>query len=291
MIYAIAANERSRRRPPAQRLRKSRTKDRTVQITGFTKLIYILADPVEHIQVTAVLNRLFDEWNVDASVSPLHVRAADLPNVVTALRAMQNLAGCGVTIPHKIAIMSLIDQCSERAQRIGAVNYVRRERDGTLVGDNFDGIGFISGLAGDGVAVRAKSALLVGAGGASRAIAFALAEAGVSHLAIANRAREKALELAGAIGAAYPSCRISVQDADPTGFDLVVNATSLGMKEGDPLPVDVTKLSPGSIVAEIVMRPTLTPLVIASRERGCQVVLGRRMLDEQFGEVRKFLSL
>jgi shikimate dehydrogenase len=262
-----------------------------VQITGYTRLMYILADPVEHIQVTAVLNKLFDEWNVDVSVSPLHVRSADLPVVMKALRVTQNLAGCGVTIPHKIAVMSLIDQCSDRARKIGAVNYLRRGSNGELVGDNFDGIGFIAGLARDGVVVEGRSVMLLGAGGAGRAIAFALAEAGAARLAIVNRSREKANELATSIGAAYPSCRTSVRDADPTGSDLVVNATSLGMRQGDPLPLDISKLSGAAVVAEIIMRPAETPLVIAARERGCQVVLGRRMLDEQFGAVRAFLRI
>jgi shikimate dehydrogenase len=262
----------------------------TMQITGFTRLMYILADPVDHIQVTAVLNNLFDEWQVDVSVGALHVSRSDLPTVVSALRVMQNLVGCGVTIPHKIEIMPLLDECSERAKLVGAVNYVRREAGGALIGDNFDGVGFMAGLASEGIDVTGKRVMLVGAGGAARAIAFALAE-NAAHLAIVNRARDKADRLAAAVSAAFPGCHVSSAPADPAEFDLVVNATSLGMNQGEPLPFDVTNLTSRTTVAEIVMRPARTPLVVAAEERGCKVVLGRRMLDEQFGAVRRFMRL
>jgi shikimate dehydrogenase len=261
-----------------------------MQITGFTRLMFILADPVDHIQVTAALNSLFDEWQVDVSVAALHVSSSELPTVVSALRAMQNLVGCGVTIPHKIEIMRLLDECSDRARLVGAVNYVRREASGKLVGDNFDGVGFMAGLASEGIAVAGKRVMLIGAGGAARAIAFALAES-ASHLTIVNRAGDKADRLGAAVSAAFPDCRVSIAPADPAEFDLVVNATSLGMHQGEPLPFDVTNLTSRTTVAEIVMRPARTPLVVAAEQRGCKVVLGRRMLDEQFGAVRKFMRL
>lgn len=262
-----------------------------MQITGHTKLMFILADPVDHIQVTSVLNRLFETWGVDVVVSALNVGAADLPVVVNGLRKTRNFVGCGVTIPHKIAVMRLVDTCSRRAELIGAVNYVRREADGRLVGDNFEGIGFIAGLRSEGFDVSGKRIILAGAGGAARAIAFALAEAGASRLVLVNRSRDKADRLAAGVAAAFPACQAATDDVDAADFDLAVNATSLGMSEGDPLPFDVAHLTSRTAVAEIVMRPTRTPLVIAAEERGCKVILGRRMLDEQFGAVREFLRL
>jgi shikimate dehydrogenase len=263
---------------------------KTMQITGATRLMHILADPVDHIQVTAVLNGRFKEWQVDVSVTALHVAGADLSSVTCALRVMRNLVGCGVTIPHKIAVMPLLDECSGRAKLIGAVNWLRRETDGRLIGDNIDGVGFMAGLASEGVDVVGKRVMLAGAGGAARAIAFALGET-VSHLTIVNRARDKANALAAAVQAAFPACDVSTSVADPAGFDLVVNATSLGMKPDDALPFDVGNLTPRTTVAEIVMRPARTPLVVAAEERGCKVVLGRRMLDEQFGAMRAFMRL
>lgn len=252
--------------------------------------MHILADPVDHIQVTAVLNSRFEAWQVDVGVTALHVAGTNLPIVVSALRVMQNLIGCGVTIPHKIAIMPLLDECSERAQMIGAVNWLRREPSGALIGDNFDGVGFMAGLASDGVNVAGKRVMLVGAGGAARAIAFALGET-ASHLTILNRSRDKADLLGSAVNAAFSSCAVSTAPADPAEFDLVVNGTSLGMQVDDALPIDVANLTPRTTVAEIVMRPARTPLVVAAEERGCKVVLGRRMLDEQFGAVRAFMRL
>jgi shikimate dehydrogenase len=262
----------------------------TMQITGTTRLMHILADPIDHIQVTAVLNGRFEEWQVDVSVTALHVSGSDLSTVVPALRVMQNLVGCGVTIPHKIAIMPLLDECSDRAKMVGAVNWLRREPSGKLIGDNFDGVGFMAGLDSDGVNVAGKRVMLAGAGGAARAIAFALGET-VSHLTIVNRAQDKADSLGAAVNAAFPTCNVSTFAADPAEFDLVVNATSLGMKPNDALPFDVGNLTPRTTVAEIVMRPARTPLVVVAEERGCKIVLGRRMLDEQFGAVREFMRL
>ena len=265
------------------------------RITGRTRIMFILADPVAHVVGSALFNEHFFGHGLDASVSPLHVAPADLGAVVAAIRRMKNVAGFGVTIPHKIAVLDHLDQVSARAQAIGAVNFVRRAADGSLAGDNVDGVGFVAGLARNGVAARGLNVLQIGAGGAGRAIAFALAEAGAARIVIANRSAGKARALAGAVAAAYPACACgAAADAgsvDSGDADLVVNTTSLGMHDGDPLPVDVSALASSAVVADVVMTPEPTALLAAAAARGCRTVKGREMLMDQLRLATAFLEI
>jgi shikimate dehydrogenase len=261
------------------------------RVTGRTRVMFILGDPVAHIIGTAILNEDFFRHGVDATVSPLHVAPADLGTVLGAIRAMRNVAGFGVTIPHKIEVIRHLDGTTPRAAGIGAVNFVRRHPDGTLLGDNVDGIGFVAGLARNGVEVAGRRVLQIGAGGAGRAIAFAMAEAGASHLTIANRTAGKARALAEAVAAAYPGCATSTAMPDAQGFDLVVNTTSVGMHDGDPLPAELSTLGIGAVVADVIMTPETTPLLAEAERRGCRIVRGKEMLLDQPRLVREFLSL
>jgi shikimate dehydrogenase len=260
-----------------------------VKITGRTQIMFILCDPVDHVRGSDILNQQFADAGDDVAVSPLHVAPEDLAAVVSALRLTRNVAGFGVTIPHKVAVVDLLDALTDRARLLGAVNIVRRDRDGTLTGDNVDGAGFIAGLAADGISVPGASVLQVGAGGAGRAVAFAVAAAGARRLHIHNRTREAAEQLAAAVAAAYPNCEVLAADADAGRMDLVINTTSLGMRPGDPLPVDVGPMSAGAAVAEIVIQPRMTPLLEAAVARGLRLSYGESMLVGQFELMRLFL--
>ncbi len=253
--------------------------------------MFILGDPVAHIVGTALLNAYFAGEGIDATVSALHVAPTDLGGVVGMLRRIHNVAGFGVTIPHKIAIIPHLDDCTPRARAVGAVNFVRRNADGTLFGDNVDGVGFAAGLAKHGAPVESRRILQIGAGGAGRAIAFALAAAGAASLTIANRSVDKARALAAGVAAAHPACRTAVGTADPAGMDLVVNTTSLGMHDGDQLPLDVERLDRRMTVADVIMSPPVTPLLAAAAARGCPTVGGTEMLLQQMRLVKDFLSL
>lgn len=264
---------------------------RTMEITGKTQIMFVLAHPVDHVRASAVLNAHFRATGQDIAVSPLHVLPDDLGTVLGAIRKMRNVVGFGVTIPHKIDVIAHLDSTTEAARQVGAVNFVRRHADGTLTGDNLDGVGFVSGLRKNGVQIEGRRALQSGAGGAGRAVAFALAAAGVAELAIVNRDREKAEALAAAICARHPSCRASADPFWDRPFDLVVNTTSLGMKSSDPLPIDIARIDPAATVAEVVMTPPVTPLIEAARERGCKTVDGRIMLDEQMQLVSQLIGL
>lgn len=264
---------------------------RTATVTGQTRILFILADPVEHVRGSALLTDFFQGRGVDAVVAPLHVRPAALETVLQGLRRLENVAGFGVTIPHKIAVVPLLDEVSDRARAVGAVNFVGRGADGRLRGDNIDGVGFIAGLRQGGVDPAGMSALQVGAGGAGRAIAFALAAAGVRRLRIANRSVRKAEELAAAVQAAHPACACEAGPAAPAGFALVVNTTSLGMQPGDALPLPTEALTPGCVVAEVIMTPSVTPLMAAAQARGCRVIAGRAMLEGQMDAAARIAGL
>jgi shikimate dehydrogenase len=195
-----------------------------------------------------------------------------------------------VTAPHKRAAVPLCDEVVGEGRLVGAINTVRRESDGRLVGDLFDGSGFVEGLRGVGWDPARRRIFLMGAGGAGNALAFALARAGVAALTLHNRTAAKAEDLAGRVKAAYPACDVRTGPRDARGHDIAVNATSVGLAPGDPPPFDVAMLPPSTLVAEVIMIPELTPLLAAARARGLQVQFGRHMLDCQVELMFRFLG-
>ncbi|MCD1652105.1 shikimate dehydrogenase [Halomonas meridiana] len=262
-----------------------------MDITGKTKICAIIADPIHHVKTPQGINRLCEETGKDAVMVPVHVSSKDLVSVVNGFRAMQNLAGFVITVPHKTAVAKLCDELSDDAARMAAVNVIRRSPDGKLHGAILDGKGFVAGLREEGIEPEGLSAYLVGAGGAASAIAYALAEAGVSRLTLANRTQEKAEALRKRLDEAYPALPVSLGGRDPKGHDLVINATSLGLKEGDPLPLDVESLMAEQIVAEIIMEPAETSLLKAAKNKGCTVQYGLPMLKNQLKLMAETMGL
>jgi shikimate dehydrogenase len=260
-------------------------------ITGHTRILGILADPIHHVKTPQGINRLLKASQFDGVMVPIHVSADGLAAMVHGLRRMNNLDGFVVTVPHKTAMLALCDELTPAAARIGAVNVVRRAPDGSLLGGMLDGEGFVAGLRGAGFEPAGRSAYLAGAGGAASAIAFALAQAGVTRLTIANRTPSKAAELIARIADGFAGVRMEVGTDDPSGHDLVVNGTSLGLREADALPLDVDRLSASQMVAEIIMQPAETPLLRAARSRGCRLHFGAPMLACQIELMAKFMGV
>ncbi len=261
------------------------------EITGKTRVYAHLAHPSSHVRATQTFNRAFREREIDAVAVSIDVSPADMPSLVRALKGWRNLAGMGVTMPHKGPIADVCDEVVGRGTLIRAVNAIRREPDGRLIGANTDGSGFLAGLKQAGHDPAGKRVLLVGVGGAGRAIAFALAHGGAGELTLANRTAAKAKEVAAKVAEAFPSTKTRVGPPDPAGFDIVVNATPLGMREGDDLPLDVSRLTPGMVVAEIILVPERTRLVEEAERRDCRVHPGLPMLTCQIDEVITFLRL
>jgi shikimate dehydrogenase len=166
-----------------------------MEISGKTKIMFILADPVAHIRGSVVLTRELRALGHDIAISPLHVKPADLERAVQAIRSFQNVVGFGITIPHKIAVCPFIDVLLPQAKLVGSVNFVRRDADGRLTGDNIDGAGFIDSAKANGIDFKSKRVLQIGAGGAGRSIAFSLAGAGAAAIGISNRTRGQGARL------------------------------------------------------------------------------------------------
>ena len=261
-----------------------------IEITGKTRLFAIIADPILQVRTPQLINQLMTQRGVDGVLVPLHVPPAALPACVAGLRGMLNFCGMVVTVPHKTAIVPLCDEVSPAAAMVGAVNVVRREPDGRMVGDILDGKGFVSGLRLHGVELEGRNVFLAGAGGAANAIAFALADAGVVGLTVYNRTGSKVHDLIARLAKVYPDLRMAVGTANPAGHDLVINATSLGMVETDAMPLSAGELTPDQLVAEIVIVPALTRLLAAAQARGCRIHFGAPMLECQIELMAEFMG-
>lgn len=231
-------------------------------------------------------NAAFAALGLDFAYVALRVAPAELPRALTGVRAL-GLAGLNVTVPHKERIIPLLDGISERARRIGAVNTVYWETD-ELRGDNTDAEGFLRDLRRLGLLPKGKRAVLLGSGGSARAVAWALCEAGLAHLTIANRTRRRAAALAGSIRKAGGSATALPLSAafDPDTLrsaDLVVNATSLGL-DGRAFPALPLGATPrGCLCYDLIYAAQPTSFVRLARRAGRPAADGRGMLLEQAG--------
>ena len=262
-----------------------------MEITGNTRLYGIVADPVSQVKTPQTMHRLFEKRGTDGVLVPMHVAPEALGAFVQGLRGVMNFGGMIATVPHKTAMVSLCDEVTPAARLVGAVNIVRRNPDGSLSGDILDGQGFVAGLRKHGIEPAGLRVFLSGAGGAAQAIAFALAHAGVAQLDIYNRTSSKAQHVITRLAAVYPSIPMSTVSANPAGYDLVVNATSLGMKEHDARPFDFDGLHAAQIVAEIIMTPAVTPLLAAAQAKGCRIQYGLPMLECQIELMADFMGV
>ncbi len=258
-------------------------------VDGGTRLLGIVGDPVAQTRSPAIWTALFRANGVNAVCLPFHVAAPALPAFVAGLRAVQNLLGVIVTIPHKQAAARLAEHLTDRARLVGSANLLRPEPDGSWTGDIVDGVGFVGGLVASGQRIAGRRALVVGAGGVGTAIAFALAEAGAASVHVFDVLPDRATDLARRIEAAGTPA--GTAPASAAGFDLVVNASPLGMRPDDTLPIDPAGLQPDAIAGDVVVRPDLTPWLQHARDRGCHVQAGTVMMDYQIAATAAFLRL
>lgn len=260
-----------------------------VMISGKTRVIVHLCYPAAHLRTPSVFNPWCEATGRDAVLVPWQVRPKHLKQAFRALGHVESLAGVIVTIPHKGAVATLCDSLTDTARLLGTANVARRDEKGRWHGAMFDGEGMTQGLVKAGHRIAGRRALLLGAGGAATGIAEALVRQGVAELAIANRSPDKAGQLAALLSGAFPGANVRACFPDATGFDLVVNGTSLGMHDDDPLPIDPATLAPGTLVAEVVMQPDVTPLLVAAEARGCVTHRGIHMIESQIDLLGRFL--
>jgi shikimate dehydrogenase len=253
----------------------------SLHITGTTDTYLIIGDPVEQVRAPESFNAVFARFGIDAVLVPVQIAPTDLTAFVRAAFKAPNIKGMWVTIPHKVAVTEVLDRCSELGRAAGAVNAIRRNADGSLEGALFDGEGFVASLEHFGIGYAGRRVLIIGAGGASSAIGASLVCRGAQSVAelalfdpVPGRAQAVADRLAGHTGVRVRA----VAGNDPTGFDLVINGSPLGLKAADPLPVDVARMAPHAALVDILMKNQPTPVVRAARTRGLVAQPGFEMM-------------
>jgi shikimate dehydrogenase len=259
-------------------------------ISGKTILLAHVGYPTETFKAPMIYNPWFERRGIDAVVVPMGVKGEDFARFLDAMRRITNLRGALVTMPHKVTALSLVDETTPTARIAGACNAVLLRPDGSLLGDQFDGTGFVRGVQRKGVALKGARAMVCGSGGVGSAIAASLAAAGVGELDLYDSRSEAARELASRLREHYPALVVRTGSSDPAGCDLAVNATPLGMQEGDPLPFDVSRVAPGALVGEVVMKQEITPLLAAAQARGLAVQVGTDMLFEMIPAYIEFFG-
>lgn len=259
-------------------------------ISGTTTLIAHVGYPTFAFKAPLVYNPWFEKNDVDAVVVPMGVQSDDYPEFFRSLFTVTNIRGVLVTMPHKVATCALVEELTPVAKVAGAVNAVRRREDGTLIGDQFDGAGFVRGVERKGFALQGRRALVVGNGGVGSPIAASLASAGVGAIGLFDPNASASEALAARLGEYYPQLEVSTGSQDPEGYDLVVNATPLGMNDSDPLPMDVDRIAPSTFVGEVVMRQTITPFLRAAQAKGCPIQVGSDMLFEMIPTYLEFFG-
>ena len=259
--------------------------------TGTTRLYAVVGNPVAQVMAPALMNRLFAERNVDAVLVPVRAEPSALAAVVEGLKAIGNLDGIVVTVPHKFAVCAHADRLGERAELARSANALRRESDGTWTADNFDGAGFVSGLLNAGHVVASQTVRLVGAGGAGVSIGPALMMAGAGALIITDVSEQRMTALADHLAQKWPGQIRTSSAGTILASDIIVNATPVGLRPDDPLPFEVEGLAPNTVVADIIMKPAETRLLAAARARGLRVQPGLPMLIQQIELYRGFFRI
>jgi shikimate dehydrogenase len=259
-------------------------------ITGKTTLIAHLGFPTGSFKAPMIYNPWFEKKGIDAVVVPMGVKPEDYAAFLPLLFKMSNIHGALVTMPHKITTAHLMDELTPTAKIAGAANAILLRPDGTLLGDQFDGAGFVRGVLRKGKVLKDAKVLVLGSGGVGSAIAASLAAAEVASMTLFDPNADTMEGLAARLREHYPALQVITGSRDPAGFDLIVNATPLGMRDDDPMPFDIDRIAPTTFVGEVVMKSEFTPLLQAARAKGCQIQVGTDMLFEMIPAYLEFFG-
>ncbi len=260
-------------------------------IDGHTELIAHIGYPTHTFKSPQIYNPYFAAAGIPAVVVPMACQARHFDAFLPAVFGLDNVRGALITMPHKVSVVDLLDEVTPTVRMAGSCNAVKKTTDGRLVGDMFDGLGFVRGLHRKGFDFRGRRALVIGTGGVGSAIAASLAQTGLSAIDVFDLQPASARALAARLSEHVPELRVRTGHNDPEGQDLVVNATPLGMDPGDPHPTDLQRLHPHTWVAEVVMSATPTPLVRRALQLGCPLQMGTDMLFEQIPAYLEFFGL
>jgi shikimate dehydrogenase len=259
-------------------------------INGNTEIVAHIGFPTHAFKAPMIYNPWFEKAGVNAIVVPMGCQAQDYPDFLRSVFKLANIRGALITMPHKVTTVGLLDEVFPTAAIAGSCNAVRRGPDGQLQGDMFDGEGFVRGVRRKGCKLEGARVLVVGCGGVGSAIAASLAAAGVGAISLYDARAESAQGLGQRLTKHYPRLEVSTGSNDPAGFDLVVNGTPMGMNEGDPMPMDVSRIAATTFVGEVVMKTEMTAFLTAVQARGCRFQIGSDMLFEQIPAYLEFFG-
>ena len=259
-------------------------------INGSTELIAHIGFPTQAFKAPMIYNPWFEQCGVNAVVVPMGCKPEDFQAFLPLVFRLSNIRGALITMPHKVSTVGLLDVVSPTAQIAGACNAVRLGADGTLQGDMFDGEGFVRGVRRKGCVLQGARVLVVGCGGVGSAIAASLAAAGIAAISLFDPRAQSQDELAQRLRTHYAALQVHTGSNDPADHDLVVNATPMGMNPGDPMPMDIARIAPGTFVGEVVMKTEMTAFLQAATDRGCRYQIGSDMLFEQIPAYLEFFG-
>jgi len=250
-------------------------------INGNTEIIAHIGYPTHTFKSPMIYNPYFDKAGINSVVVPFACEAENFPQFLKSIFSLRNIRGALITMPHKVTTVGLLDEVTANVRVAGACNAVKKTPDGRLVGDMFDGAGFSRGVKRKGFTLSGKRVLVVGSGGVGSAISASLAAEEISSISLFDSNTQAMEGLGNRLRQNYPNLEVTTGSNDPHGHDLVVNATPMGMNEGDPLPMDVSRIDPEAFVGEVVMKTEMTAFLNAAKARGCKVQVGSDMLFEQ----------
>lgn len=265
------------------------TAEKEPMVNGQTRLFGIIGHPIGQVKSPEEVTVRFRALGYNALCLPFHVFPDNFDIAMRGLKSMENFGGIIFTVPHKVRAIGYVDRLSPNAASVGAVNVARRETDGRWFGEMFDGLGLVGAVRRVGFELKGKRAMLIGAGGAGSAIADALAEAGVVSVTIFDIDRDKAKKLTERLGKARGQCQFVFGHASTEQQDILVNATPMGTMPGDGIPADFGRFNANLVVADVVTRPEITPLLAKARAYGCRTATGVQMYEEQADMITNFL--
>jgi shikimate dehydrogenase len=262
-----------------------------MNIDGNTELIAHIGHPTHSFKSPLIYNPYFEKEGINALVVPMGCQTEHYPNFLKSIFNLTNIRGALITMPHKVTTVALLDEVTPTVKVAGACNAVKRDESGRLVGDMFDGTGFVRGVKRKGFDLEGKRVLVVGTGGVGSAIAASLAAEKIVSISLFDLNTASSEALGHRLQSVYPQIQVKLGSNAPEGHDLVVNATPMGMNEGDPLPLDVSRIAPETFVGEVVMRQEMTAFLQAAKNRGCKVQVGSDMLFEQIPAYLEYFGL
>jgi shikimate dehydrogenase len=261
---------------------------------GDATVYLIPGDPVRNVRLPRMFDAVFERFDIDAVLLPMQVTRRDFAVFFRAAFLASNVGGMLIAPPHKPLVVDLLDACGLAGRVAGSINIIRRTAANALEGDVFDGEGLLDALDHHGIPYRGRRVLVLGAGVTAAAIGMALVDGGAvdgaAHVTFHDTVAGKAEGVAAKLDTFYEAEVVAATSSSPEGFDLVINATPLGLKDDDPLPLDVARMEPHAALFDVLLRNQPTALVRAARARGLNAQAGFEMLIQQMPHYLRFFG-